>query len=176
MLHANIFYLEEVIRHCQSYWQRSATRKMTGKYRIAGNFRGSKLSRIHPKNHFCGINFREFYYSAIFNTVLFIIFANFIFANLKKSQKERKLLASKVSGYTVSLHYHSSQTKENKEDSHISFKDLDLLYHLMPSNNLVLGQYELSILKRTFQHTTGFCHFGEGERRCLSIGDKFCSS
>ena len=26
------FYLDEVSRHCQSYWQRSATRKMTGKY------------------------------------------------------------------------------------------------------------------------------------------------
>ena len=44
---------------------------------------------------------------------------------------------------------------------------------LLPSNNLVLGQYELSILKRTFPLTTGFCHFREGERRCLSIGDNF---
>ena len=26
------FYLDEVSRHCQSFWQRSATRKMTGKY------------------------------------------------------------------------------------------------------------------------------------------------
>ena len=26
------FYLEEVSRHCQSYLQRSTTRKMTGKY------------------------------------------------------------------------------------------------------------------------------------------------
>ena len=26
------FYLDEVSRHCQSYWQRSATREMTGKY------------------------------------------------------------------------------------------------------------------------------------------------
>ena len=26
------FYLDEVSRHCQSYWQRSATRKMTSKY------------------------------------------------------------------------------------------------------------------------------------------------
>ena len=34
--------------------------------------------------------------------------------------------------WQVSLHYHSSRTKENKKDSHIYFKDLDLLYHLMP--------------------------------------------
>ena len=98
------FYLDEVSRHCQSYWQRSATRKMTGK---------------------------------------------------------------------SSLHYHSSQTKENKKDSHISFKDIDLLYHLMPSNTLALGLYERCILKRTFRHTTGFCRFREGERRRLSIGDNF---
>ena len=32
---------------------------------------------------------------------IFYNFANFIFANLKKSRKEQKLLASKVSGYTV---------------------------------------------------------------------------
>ena len=98
------FYLDEVSRHCQSYWQRSATRKMTGK---------------------------------------------------------------------VSFCYHSSQTKENEEDSHISFKDIDLLYHLMPSNTLALGLYEHCILKRTFRHTTGFCRFREGERRRLSIGDNF---
>ena len=63
--------------------------------------------------------------------------------------------------------------RENKEDSHISFKDLDLLYHLMPSNTLALGLYEHGISKRTFQHTTGFCRFREGERRCISIGDNF---
>ena len=63
--------------------------------------------------------------------------------------------------------------KENKEDSHISFKDIDFLYHLMPSNTLALGLYERCILKRTFRHTTGFCRFREGERRRLSIGDKF---
>ena len=73
----------------------------------------------------------------------------------------------------LSLHYHSSQTKENKEDSHISFKDIDLLYHLMPSNTLALGLYECCILKRTFRNTTGFCRFREGERRRLSIGDNF---
>ena len=50
--------------------------------------------------------------------------------------------------------------KENKEDPHISFKDLDLLYHLMPSNILALGLSECSISKCTFRHTTGFCHFG----------------
>ena len=32
LLHANYFYLEEVSKHCQSYLQRSATRKMTGRY------------------------------------------------------------------------------------------------------------------------------------------------
>ena len=55
--------------------------------------------------------------------------------------------------------------KENKEDSHIFFKDLDLLYHLMPSNILVLGQYELSISKRTFWYTTGFCRYQEKARK-----------
>ena len=63
--------------------------------------------------------------------------------------------------------------KENKEDSHISFKDLDLLYHLMPSNTLALGLYERCILKRTFRHTTGFCRFREEERRRLSRADNF---
>ena len=43
----------------------------------------------------------------------------------------------------------------------------------MPSNTLALGLYERCILKRTFQHTTGFCRFREGERRRLSIGDNF---
>ena len=60
----------------------------------------------------------------------------------------------KVTQWQVSLHYHSSRMKENKEDPHISFK-------------------ERSILKRTFQHTTGFCRFGEEERRRLSIGYNF---
>ena len=46
------------------------------------------------------INFREFYYSAILYRIIYN-FANFIFANFKKSRKEQKLLASKVSGYTV---------------------------------------------------------------------------
>ena len=53
-----------------------------------------------PKNHFHGINFRKFYYSAILHHIIYN-FANFIFANLKKSRKEQKLLALKVSGYTV---------------------------------------------------------------------------
>ena len=53
-----------------------------------------------PKNRFHGINFREFYYSAILYRIIYN-FANFIFANLNKSRKEQKLLASKVSGYTV---------------------------------------------------------------------------
>ena len=43
----------------------------------------------------------------------------------------------------------------------------------MPSNNLALGLYELSISKHTFRLTTGFCHFREGEKRRLSIGDNF---
>ena len=30
------FYIDEVSRHCQSHWQRSATRKMTGKYITSG--------------------------------------------------------------------------------------------------------------------------------------------
>ena len=48
---------------------------------------------------------------------------------------------------------------------------LDLLYHLMPSNILALGLSERSILKCTFQHTTGFCSFGEEEKRRLLRGD-----
>ena len=77
-------------------------------YCIAGNFRGSKLSRIRPKIIFTELIFTNFIILP-FCTVLFIIFANFIFANfifanLKKSRKERKLLASKVSGYTVLLY------------------------------------------------------------------------
>ena len=40
--------------------------------------------------------------------------------------------------------------KDNKEDSHILFKDLDLLYQLMPSNNLALGLYEFKIWKVLF--------------------------
>ena len=43
----------------------------------------------------------------------------------------------------------------------------------MPSNNLALGLSEGSILKRTFRHTTGFCRFGEEERRHLSREDNF---
>ena len=66
--------------------------------------------------------------------------------------------------------------KENKEDSHIFFKDLDLLYHLMSSNSLAFGLYERGISKCTFQHTinacTGFCHFRE-ERKRLSREDNF---
>ena len=49
-----------------------------------------------PKNHFHGINFREFHYFAILHRIIYN-FANFIFANLKKSRKELKLLASKFS-------------------------------------------------------------------------------
>ena len=55
-------------------------------YRIAGNFRGSKLSRIRPKIIFTELIFANFIILP-FCTVLFIIFANFIFANLKKSRK-----------------------------------------------------------------------------------------
>ena len=62
--------------------------------------------------------------------------------------------------------------KENKEDSHIFFKDLNLLYHLMPSNSLTLGLYELSISKRTFQHTTGFFLFRE---ELFATGEKVWS-
>ena len=71
-------------------------------YRIAGNFRGSKLSRIRPKIIFTDLIFANFYYAAILYRIIYN-FVNFIFANLKKSRKERKLLASKVSGYMVLL-------------------------------------------------------------------------
>ena len=54
----------------------------------------------------------------------------------------QKSITGKMTGKYL---YTSSQTKKNKEDSHIFFNDLDLLYHLMPSNTLVLGPYELSI-------------------------------
>ena len=95
------FYLEEVSRHCQSYLQRSATRKMTDMYL-----------------------------------------------------------------YTTIAH-------ERKRIEKIPTKDIDLLYHLMPSNTLALGLYERCILKRTFRHTTGFCRFREEERRRLSRADNF---
>ena len=71
------------------------------------------------------------------------------------------------------LHYHSSWTKENKEDSRNFFKDLDLLYHLMHLKTLALGLNERRILKCTVWHTTGFCRSWEEERRCLSRGDNF---
>ena len=64
-------------------------------YRIARNFRGSKLSRIHPKIIFAELIFAHF----IIQPFLYRIFHNF--ADLKKSRKEQKLLASKVSSYMV---------------------------------------------------------------------------
>ena len=96
------FYLDEVSRHCQSFWQRSATRKMTGKY---------------------------------------------LYTTIAHKRKRTKKIPT--------------------------FKDIDLLYHLMPSNTLALGLYERYILKRTFRHTTGFCRFREGERRRLSRAENF---
>ena len=69
-------------------------------YCIAGNFRGSKLSQIRPKIIFMELIFANFIIQPFLYRI-FHNFANFIFANLKKSRKERKLLASKVSGYTV---------------------------------------------------------------------------
>ena len=69
------------------------------KYRIAGKIRGSKLSRIRPKIIFTELIFANFIIQP-FCTVLFII-SRIFSANLKKSQKVRKLLTSKVSGYTV---------------------------------------------------------------------------
>ena len=53
-----------------------------------------------PKKHFHRINFCKFYYSAILYRIIYN-FVNFIFVNLKKLRKERKLLASKVSCSTV---------------------------------------------------------------------------
>ena len=43
-----------------------------------------------PKNHFNGINFREFYHLAILYRIY--NFANFIFANLKKIMKRAKVI------------------------------------------------------------------------------------
>ena len=63
-----------------------------------------------PKNHFHGFNFREIYYSAILYRIIYN------FANLKKSQKERKLLASKVSSYTVD-HVRPHPQKQHGEES-----------------------------------------------------------
>ena len=61
----------------------------------------------------------------------------------------------------VSLHYHSSWTKESKEDSQIFIKaELASPYHLMPTNTIALGlQYERTVLKHTFRQTTDLCHF-----------------
>ena len=61
--------------------------------------------------------------------------------------------------YTTIAH----QRKRIKKIPTYLFKDLDLLYHLMPSNSLALGLYERGISKRTFQHTTGFFLFREEE-------------
>ena len=69
-------------------------------YCIAGNFRGSKLSRICPNIIFMELIFANFIIQPFLHHI-FHNFANFIFANLKKSRKERKLLASKISSYTV---------------------------------------------------------------------------
>ena len=69
-------------------------------YRIAGNFWGSKLSWIRPKIIFTELIFANFIIQP-FLYHIFHNFANFIFAILKKSRKEWKLLALKVSGYTA---------------------------------------------------------------------------
>ena len=63
-------------------------------YRIAGNFRGSKLSRIRPKNHFRGINFREFYYSAILYRIIYN-FHEFYFCESQKIAKRAKVIGLK---------------------------------------------------------------------------------
>ena len=76
-------------------------------YRIAGNFRGSKLSQIRPKIIFTDLIFTNFLSSHLYRIIN--NFAIFIFANLKKSQKEQKLLASKVSSYTVFEAFSSKQ-------------------------------------------------------------------
>ena len=60
-------------------------------YRIAGNFRGSKLSRIRPKNHFRRINFREFYYSAILYRIIYN-FREFYFRESQKIAKRAKVI------------------------------------------------------------------------------------
>ena len=60
-------------------------------YRIAGNFRGSKLSRFRPKNHFRGINFREFYYSAILYRIIYN-FREFYFRESQKIAKRAKVI------------------------------------------------------------------------------------
>ena len=65
------------------------------KYRIARNFRGSKLSWIRQKLIFMNFIIQPFC------TVLFIISRILFLRISKKSWKKRKLLASKVSGYTV---------------------------------------------------------------------------
>ena len=62
-------------------------------YRIAGNFRGSKLSRIRPKIIFMDLIFANFYYSAILYRIIYN-FVNFIFANLKKLIAKRAKVIS----------------------------------------------------------------------------------
>ena len=69
-----------------------------------------------------------------------------------------------------------SQTKENKEDSHIFFKDLDLLYHMMPSNTLALGPYELSIWKILFDTPQAFAASEKKKENLYQKETTFCNS
>ena len=85
-----------------------------------------------PKNHFHGFNFHEFYYSAILHHIIYN-FANFISANLKKSRKERKLLASKVSGYTV-------QEMSKLFKSHCNFEQSKILHSAVLSRVLYVSK------------------------------------
>ena len=66
--------------------------------------------------------------------------------------------------------------KENKEDSHISLKDLDLLYHLMPSNTLALGPFELSFLKILFETPQAFATSKKKKEDLYREKTTFCNS
>ena len=65
---------------------------------------------------------------------------------------------------------------KNKEDPHISFKDLDLLYHLMPSNTLALGPYELSIWKILFDTLQAFAASEKKKEDVYREETTFCNS
>ena len=62
-------------------------------YRIAGNFRGSKLSQIHPKIIFTDLIFANFIIQP-FCTVLFII-REFYFFESQKITKRAKVIGFK---------------------------------------------------------------------------------
>ena len=66
--------------------------------------------------------------------------------------------------------------KENREDPHIFFKDIDLLYHLMSSNTLALGLYDGRIFKSFFGTPQAFAAFEKKKEDVYREKTTFCNS